>query len=336
MGPKVAKPTFQSIATRAGVGTATVERVLNGRGGVRPEKAMKVVAAARALDWPGRLPALHRGLLRIEVLLVRPDSSFFSRLARAFQRIAASLDRSVQLNLTFLDESDPAAIARRIAAPPSPRAGLVVAAPDTEAIRHALREEVAKGLPVVQVVSRIVDEADFVGIENHAAGRTAGLMLSRMCRKEGSVLALCHSVTYEVHRARLRGFSDYLDANPQEGLRFVFAAFGQDTRDLTARRLRGAMRDWPDLVAVYNAGGANTAVFDVLVRHDRHIFFVGHELTDDSAQALKSGVADVIFDQMPEAQARRAIDLLLSRLCLTDVAIDNPPIRFTTITAENI
>jgi LacI family transcriptional regulator len=336
MGIRVAKPTFQSIAARAGVGTATVERVLNGRGGVRPETAMKVIAAARALDWPGRLPAPHRGLLRIEVLLVRPDSSFFSRLARAFHRIAASLDRSVQLNITFLEEADPAAIARRIASSPTPRAGLVVAAPDTDAIRMALRDVVAKGLPVVQVVSRIVDEADFVGIENHAAGRTAALMLSRMCRSAGPVLALCHSGNYEVHRARLKGFSDYLMANPPDGLRFVFAAFGQDNRDITARRLREALREWPDLVAVYNAGGANTAVFETLARQAPHVFFVGHELTDVSADALRTGVADVIFDQVPEAQARRAIDLLLSRLGLTDEVIDNPPIRFATITAENI
>ena len=31
---KIPKPTFLEIARRAGVGTATVERVLNGRGGV--------------------------------------------------------------------------------------------------------------------------------------------------------------------------------------------------------------------------------------------------------------------------------------------------------------
>lgn len=333
---RVTKPNFQTIAARAGVGTATVERVLNGRGGVRPETAMKVVAAARALDWPGRLPERHRGLLRIEILLVRPDSSFFARLARAFQRIGVLLDRSVQLNITYLDEADPTAIARHIARAPLPRAGLVVAAPDTDAIREALRGAIAQGLPVVQIVTRIVDEADFVGIENHAAGRTAGLMVARMCRAAGPVLALCHSMTYEVHRARLRGFSDYLAQQGGAGPRQVFTAFGQDSRDLTARRLREALRQWPDLAVVYNAGGANSAVFDILARHDRHIFFVGHELTEDSAQALRAGVADVIFDQMPEAQARRAVDLLLSRLGLTDVVIENPPIRFTTITAENI
>ena len=63
----MAKATLSDIARRAGVGTATVERVLNGRGGVRPETTERVLAAARALDYPRRLPEVHRGLLRIEV-----------------------------------------------------------------------------------------------------------------------------------------------------------------------------------------------------------------------------------------------------------------------------
>jgi LacI family transcriptional regulator len=45
---------------------------------------------------------------------------------------------------------------------------------------------------------------------------------------------------------------------------------------------------------------------------------------------------DVVLDQAPEAQARRAIDLILARLGLHDLPIDNPPIRFITFTAENL
>lgn len=43
----VSKPNYRDIARQAGVGTATVERVLNGRGRVRPELVEKVIIAAR-------------------------------------------------------------------------------------------------------------------------------------------------------------------------------------------------------------------------------------------------------------------------------------------------
>ena len=43
-----------------------------------------------------------------------------------------------------------------------------------------------------------------------------------------------------------------------------------------------------------------------------------------------------VLDQAPEAQARRAIDLMLNRIGLLDVAVDTAPIRFVTVTAESL
>lgn len=196
------KATFADIARLAGVGTATVERVLNGRGGVRPATTERVIAAARTLDYPRRLPELHRGLLRIEVLLVRPETTFFQRLSRAFERIGATLDPSVKLHRTFVDEDDPQAIAARIAAPEFRRAGLILAVPGHPAIRAAIRATVGAGLPVVHVVTRAdEDMGELVSIDNYAAGRTAALFLARMQAAAGTVLALAHPIYQSIARA---------------------------------------------------------------------------------------------------------------------------------------
>ncbi len=332
----LSKPTYAEVAKLANVGTATVERVLNGRGGVRPETVEKVLLAARALDWPGRLPEQHRGIIRIEVILVRPDTSFYARLARAFRRIATSLDPSIQIQLTFLQEDDPQAIANRILNPPMRRSGLAVVCPAYDEVAAALAQVRLTGLPIVQIVSRIVEDLDFVGIDNVAAGRLAAMMVSRLGDVRGTVVALCHSQIYEVHRDRIRGFSDYMAANAKDGLSFKLVAFGHDEQDMSARRMAEAIKDWPDLAAVYNAGGANSSVLRELRRARRKVFFVGHELTDVTRAALSDGVADVIFDQAPEAQARRTTDLLLSKIGLLTEIVENPPVRFITITSENL
>lgn len=332
----MARPTYSEIAQAASVGPATVERVLNGRGGVRAETAEKVLLAARRLDWPGRLPERHRGVMRLEVILMRPDTSFFARLAKAFRRIGASLDQAVQVHLTFLDENRPEEIVERIENPRQHRSGLVIASPDSRRIRNALQVAHGKGLPIVQIVTRSIGGADFVGIDNLAVGRMAGRMVSKLNWADGAVIALSHSQAYQVHRDRIAGFSEYFSTYPRPGLRFELVLFGRDEADTGAAEVADVLKKWPDLVALYNCGGGNRGILRVLEKAGADVFFVGHELNDITARALSGGVADVIFDQLPETQARRAIDLLLFRIGLTTEPVDNPPIRFTTITAETL
>lgn len=332
----MAGPTFADIARAAGVGTATVERVLNGRGGVRPETVERVLAAARTLDYPRRLPEVHRGILRIEVILVRSESPFYRRLSHAIERIAATLDPVVRIHRSFIDQADVAAIAALIASGERRRAGLVLSVPDHPAIRAAV-ESVEGSLPVVHVVTRAHPTVgELVAIDNYAAGRTAAHFLTEMQRSPGAVIAIGHPI-YQVHRERLRGFSDYLaSASGPHDLRWV--GFGQDEARRCGDAMHRALETWPDLVGVYNVGAGNRAVIDVLRRHPRggNVFYVGHELSDATAEALRDRTMHIVLDQAPEAQARRAIDLMLSRLGLLDMAVDPSPIRFVTITAESL
>ncbi|GMB82461.1 LacI family DNA-binding transcriptional regulator [Shinella zoogloeoides] len=333
----MSKPNYRDIARHAGVGTATVERVLNGRGGVRPDLVARVVIAARALKYPRTLPDTHRGLLRIEVLMVRPETTFYRRLSRAFERIAATLDPLVVVQRSFTEEMKPEAIARRILSTETPRAALILAVPNSPLISAAVEAVAARGIPVVHVVTRASgDTGEFVGIDNHAAGRTAAFFIARMARAAGPVVALCHPI-YQVHRDRIRGFSDYFLKHPGP-IAFEWLGFTRDEEHFSAETLAMVLERHPDLVGLYNAGGANAALISVLKSHPRgrDILFVGHELTDYTRAALGEGIMDVVLDQAPEAQAQRALDLVLRRIGLTDIEPDRNPIRFITVTAEGL
>ncbi|MDP5307446.1 LacI family DNA-binding transcriptional regulator [Paracoccus spongiarum] len=331
-------PTFRDIAARAGVGTATVERVLNGRGGVRPDTTEKVVLAARALGYPRLLPDRHRGLLRVEVLMVRPETTFFRRLSHAFERIAATLNPLVVLQRSFTDEMNPAEIARRIAATGTRRAALIVTVPDHPLIRAAVAGVASSGVPVVNLVNPAADRIGaFVGIDNYAAGRSAARFMARMARRPGPAIALCHPI-YRLHRERIRGFSDGIAAHPDSAVHFAWLGFGLDDDARSADLLFHALRRHPDLAGIYNSGGGNAALLEVL-RHDprgQDLFFVGHELTDATGRGLTEGLMDIVLDQAPEAQARRALDVVLHRIGLTDIAPDKSPIRFVTFTADSV
>lgn len=331
------KASFRDIARLAGVGTATVERVLNGRGGVSPETTEKVVVAARALEYPRTILAQHRGLMRIEVLMVRPETTFYARLSKAFARIAASLDPLVVVQRNFTDESNPSEIAARIHATEPRRAALILAVPNSREVERAVDAVAARGTPVIHVVTRASpNSGEFVGIDNQAAGRSAALFMNGMARHDGQVIALCHPI-YQVHRDRVAGFSDYLQRHGRR-LEFERICFSNDEEARGAELLSDILGTHPEITGIYNVGGGNAALIKVLGRHPRgkDIFFVGHELTDYTASALRDGIMDVVLDQAPEAQARRALDIALRRIGLTEIETDRSPIRFVTVTAESI
>jgi len=332
------KPTFRDIAALAGVGTATVERVLNGRGSVRPETAGKVIAAARQLNTPRHMPEAHRGIFRIEVLLLKPGNTFYKRMSRAFERIAATLDSTVQIQRTYVHPQQSQEVARRILSPDARRAGLILALPDPAPVRAAVREVAASGLPLVHVVTRAGDDSGpLIGIDNEAAGRSAGLFMTRMQHRPGPVIAIGDPI-YRVHRERLRGFSQYFDSHQGSGFDFRWAGFGADDPLRIRAVVLDALRLWPDLTGIYNVGAANSAVVAALAEAGRagEVFFAGHELTENSTAALKAGHMHIVLDQAPEAQARRAVDHLLYQFGLSKVAPDPTPIRFVTYTDQSV
>ncbi|MFK0161662.1 LacI family DNA-binding transcriptional regulator [Rhizobium sp. NPDC090279] len=332
------KVTLKDVAAAAGVGAATVERALNGRGNVLPETAEKIFIAAKRLGYRAPPAGTRHGLVRIEVVLLRPETYFYSRLNRAFERIAALLDKDILIQRTFAHEDDPADFSRHIANPQARRSALIVVAPDHPDVVGSVRKAAGGGIPVVQIMTRPAPELPYVGIDNQAAGRTAGFYMTQMqANISGTFLALCHSGAYENHKARIRGFSDYLLDHASPSHRFAEVMFDEDDEMKTMELLTSAFARYPDIVGLYSAGGDNAAIATVLRRHrKRPVLWVGHELSDATRGYLKEGVMTIVLDQAPEVQARRAIDLTLKRLGLIANDVDLEPVRFLTVTAQNL
>ncbi|MFK0333756.1 LacI family DNA-binding transcriptional regulator [Rhizobium sp. NPDC090275] len=332
------RPTYQQVADEARVGTATVERVLNGRGGVAGETAQKVVVAAKKLGW-GQMPAMHRGVIRIEVILVRADTPFYVRLNKAFERISASLDSNIVIQRTFVDENDPVSVARHIEEPGFRRSGLIVVTQEHPAVRKALLRLKLEGHPVVQIVNGLPGiDLPYVGVDNYAAGRTAAYFMSKMLAPlKGTFLALCHSSAYYGQTARMLGFSDYLADNPNKDHEFPRILFGFDSSIHCAEILEEALNQNPYVIGLYNAGGGESGVAAQLEkrRATNKIYWVNHEINDKHKKWLKSGLMSLTFDSAPDVQARRATDTMLKALGIIDVEVPKGPVHFITAVGES-
>ena len=327
---------LEDVARRAGVGLSTVDRVLNERGSVSAATERRVIEAARELGLRRLLPVPHARQVRIEVMLARSVSPFMVRLTQAMADVAATLDRSIVILRTGIDMRDPANVASRI---DSSRAdGIIVYCEEHPANVAAIAGSAAAGRPVICVVTDVPEapRAAYVGIDHAKAGRTAAFFVARMGRRAGRALILATSTGFRAHKQRIDGFREAL-ALHSPGVTVAPVMTSGDDPDRAFHRITQALRRTPDAVAVYNTGGANRAVAHAIRDAGRsgEVLFVGHELTDESAALLRDGSMTVTIDQAPELQARRSIDLMLSRLGVTPAETLAGEIAFTLHTSEN-
>lgn len=328
---------LDDVAALAGVGIATVDRVLNERGNVSPETARRIIEAARQLGLPRTLPVPYRRGLRLDVILVRPDTPFFERLNEAFIRVAATLDRSVIVQRSFVDEARPKEVADRIAA--TNGHAVIVCGAEHPAVIDAVTAVTSAGIPVVTLVSDLptAPRLAYVGVDHYGTGRTAGFFMARFACRPSPVVVLCHSFGYRAHAERVSGFRDALtDYAPETPIARILE--GRDEQMLTEQLICDALREFPEAVGIYNTGGANRAVERALkaAAGARKVVFIGHELTVHTKRMLNAGTLTLVIDQNPEQQARSAIDVLLRRFGYVEKKAEPTEVAFTIHGPENL
>ncbi len=332
----VVKASVRGIAEAAGVSTATVDRVLNGRDGVSPATRKLVLEAARHLG-SRRVPASPSDY-RLRVLVIRTgiDDDYFMRLEAALDTVAAASRPQIELKRLV---RVPSATLRSVVREESQRChGVLVLAHDGGEVRLALRSVLRKKLPVLSLTSDLGPENQtaYIGIDNLAAGRTAAWLVSRLVPAMGRVLLLTGSQTYQVHRERTLGFKQGL-ASWVPRLKLVGPMDVDDLDDKAERELRAAIKRYGRLAAVYNSGGANEGVHRVLagMREADRPVWITHEASARNGALLQQGVITTLIDQSPELQARVGLETILHHYG-ERAAAPSPRIDLRVITPGNL
>ncbi|KOC89377.1 LacI family DNA-binding transcriptional regulator [Winslowiella iniecta] len=335
------KLTLDRLAQMAGVGVATVDRVLNERGGVSPETARKVLQAARELGLKRVLPEEYKQPWHIEVILSGNGSFFFKQLAKDFSEIASSLGyQRVKLSRTFVAESEPEKLARHLINCTKKRDGIIVFAQDNPAVHHALEHCRDQGMPVITIVTDLPHASRLchVGINQLQAGRTAGLLMGSMSRVAGEVIMVSGSFDYTAHRQRIEGFRQVIQQRfPHITLREVLV--GQDQREKIHRLLSKNLENAASVVGIYNTGSGNTEVSEVLAGCGLlgSCTYITHELYSLTRRLLAADQLNLVLDQNARQHAQLALDILLKKLenQIEPDIYQSGKVDFKLVTAEN-
>lgn len=293
-------PRVADVAARAGVSTATVDRVMHRRGGVHAKTVARVEAALQAIrTGGGALAAASRKGLRFDVILPRDGGMATRTLGEAMQVCASGAGG--RIHLTFVERMNPDALADRMrTCVRRGSAGIAVQGPDHLAVREALAEAGRAGTPVVTVLTDIpaAGRLGYVGLDNRAAGRTAGHLMGKFCHKPGKLAIVWGGQLYRSHEERESGFRTLLRAERAD-LQCLDVISADDDPAEAYARVEAILARHRDLVGVYCVGGGADGVAAAIVanRPGQSPVVIAHNCTAETRPHLLSGVIDAVIHQ---------------------------------------
>lgn len=341
--PVTSRPTLQDLAREAGVSSATVDRVLNNRQGVKPRTREIVLATARRIGYlPEEAATAPRPTplrpVRLLFLLPAGTNAFMHALRHQIGAQAAAYD-AVEAQVEMIEGFNPDSLARRLDEIGPDMDGVALVALDHPLVREGIRRLDRRGVRVVTLASDVqhVPRLAYVGIDNRQAGRLAGYVMGRFLGRGTSarIAFFAGSRFYRGHEEREMGFRSVL-AEDFPGASIVEQREIMDDYDRAYTETRAILEAHPNLSAIYNAGAGTGGIARALSERGLagRVVLIGHEATEDNKRLLLEGVLDAVIDQNPRVEAREALNILI-RAARQEAYTLVPP-RLAIILRENL
>lgn len=327
--------TIKEIAAMAGVGQATVDRVLNNRSHVRESTRQRVLQAKAALESGNRSKSRSTPW-RLKTILPSDAGPSTEYLAQTLQEFGAQGNATIECE--FVKKLDPALLARKLIATTHQRIDAVM----FQALEHprvAAAIEILDDhkIPALALLSGLSTSKTIatVGIDNRAAGRTAGYLMGRLTRQKGTVAVVTGGGLYRGHEDREVGFRSAVrdDFKHIEG---VITLVGHDEKNGTYNVIKDAITTQSDLVGIYNVGAANSSIGDALrdAEVETEIVFIGHHLTQSTKHLLIDGTMDIVLHMNIRNIAEQSVNRVIAYL--EKRSFDSNPTHIEVVTRENV
>lgn len=308
---------IREIARAAGVSEATVDRVLHGRPNVRRATAERVLAAAaecRYLPDAELARLARRDRLRLVVVLPGGANSYIRGLNDDLRIWSQSRDRGARIQSFLVDSMAPDDMVRCLRRLGRKADAVAFFGVDHPLVRDEANALVDAGKTVMTLISDVTGcrRQAYIGIDNLAAGRTAAFLMARAAPPEGGKIALVAATRhYRAHVERELGFQQLIGRD-WPCLGFAGTVEGQDDPQINARLTAELLDRTPDLIGIYNVGGASEGIGAELRRRGRagQVQLIGHGLSPGTRQLLAEGVMSAVLTQRSRSLMEVMVDQL--------------------------
>ena len=339
------RPTTKDLAKAAGVSLATVDRVLNERPNVSQKTVLKVNEAIRKIGFVRNLAAVNLARskeYRFRFLLPLAGDQYITELLNQVEEANETLRSdmtAVQVRQIQMD--DPHLVANYLASlGPEEVDGIAIMAPESPQVRDSMSRLYERGIKVVQFLSGQGNRnnLDFVGVDNFAAGATAGRILGRFLNGvTGKIMVIAETMQSLDSIQRRLGFDNILNTKfPNLSALPSLETHGDQQR--TKRIVARTFHHQEDIVAVYvMSSEARIPVSHVADCHDlAKLAVIVHERTPFTEAAIRDEQIDAIIAQNPGHAVRSAVRIMRARSDHRSPLASQEKIRIEILLKENL
>lgn len=312
--------TIKQIAELCGVSRGTVDRVLNKRGNVKPEKERLIIEMAKKLNYrpnpAGKALAARKKHPVVGVLIASEGVQFFDEILNTMHRAA---ERYTSYGMEVIWRSmkgfDAAEQCRIIDELKDKISGLIINPVNDPKVIDKINECVADGLFVVTINNDVESSHRhcYVGSDYLQGGRTAGALLKMICPAALKTGVLLGSLNMLGHQQRLQGFQDVMRGHSGFSLLGIEETADDDMQAYEAARK--LISEHPEINAIFvvSSGGYGTArAIQAANRQD--ITIVAFDTIPSTIDMMKKGLIKAALYQHPHQQGRRAMQVMFDYL----------------------
>ncbi|MBG1232302.1 LacI family DNA-binding transcriptional regulator [Aestuariivirga litoralis] len=339
------RPTTRDIAKAAGVSLATVDRVLNGRPRVSRAAVDAVNKAIDKLGFVRNLSAanLAKGkVYRFQFLLPKAGDQFLETVITHVEEARAAFRMEhIEISCRRNIETDPHQISQLLSTINGDKVdGIALMAPESPQVRDAITRLRERDVQVVLFVSGQpgVNDLDFVGLDNSAAGATAGRLMGRFCGgRAGEILVVTETMKARDSLERRHGF-DLVITRDYPHLKTLPSIETYGDAERTKMVIKGAYANHPSIIGAYILSSEARLSLEAIAHapHPQKQVLIAHERTTFSEQLLVEGQLDAVIAQNPGHLVRSAIRVLRARCDNRLPIASQEEIRIEILLSENL
>lgn len=339
------RPTAKDIAEAAGVSLATVDRVLNDRPNVSSRSREKVQKVIEEMGYVRNLAAVNLAKNRtysFDFILPTSGDLYLNELIGQVQQAKIDLRSDLtDVDYDQIDMQDPHMVANFLSELTKEQVdGIAIMAPESPQVRDAITRLSERHIKVLQFLSgqENLENPDFVGADNVAAGATAGRILSRFLGEvSGKIMVIADTMQSLNNIQRRLGFDKVLSTHfPLLKALPSLETYGDKAR--TKRIISHQFLNERDIIAVYvMSSEARIPLAQVSKCKDLNsLTVVAHERTPFTEKALLNEQIDAIVAQNPGHAVRSALRILRARCDNRPIVTAQEKIRIEVLLKDNL